>query len=167
MEGGQMSRRGYIYVLSNPSMPGLLKVGRCIDGGRARAKQLYQTGVPTPFVVEFELLSDEPDAVEAEAHERLRDFRVNGGREFFSTDIYEAKRAVIEAEVTLCSLALVSIEELDGLGDLYIIAETHGAHPIEAVSALRFLTDEEFGVVYLRYLEWRGKRMKELAEGRP
>ena len=39
-----------IYILTNPSMPGLIKVG--ITGQadvESRMKQLYTTGVPVPF----------------------------------------------------------------------------------------------------------------------
>lgn len=161
-----MSRRGYIYVLSNPSMPGLLKVGRCIDGGRARAKQLYQTGVPTPFIVEFELLSDEPETVEEFAHDRLHGFRVNGSREFFRTAVHDAKMAVIGAEIELCEMTLISTDEFYGVDDFYASASHRGAHPIEAISALKFMTDDEFDAIYRRYLEWLDKR-KELSKGRP
>jgi hypothetical protein len=49
----QKRRRGYIYVLSNPSMPGIVKVGRTFREPRARAAELSaSTGVPTPFKIE-------------------------------------------------------------------------------------------------------------------
>ena len=45
---------GIVYVLSNRVMPGLVKIGmttRCeID---SRLKELYTTGVPVPFDVEY------------------------------------------------------------------------------------------------------------------
>ena len=41
--------RGWFYVLSNPEMSGLLKVGRTTEHPRMRAAQLHTTGVPTPF----------------------------------------------------------------------------------------------------------------------
>jgi len=48
-------KQGYVYILTNPSMPGLVKIGRSKNGGRKRASDLYQTGVPTPFRKRSEL----------------------------------------------------------------------------------------------------------------
>lgn len=76
--------KGYVYVLTNESMPGLLKIGRtirCVDG---RANELYQTGVPTPFKVIFSILSPDCEALEDLAHKKFAKFRVNPAREFFS-----------------------------------------------------------------------------------
>ena len=39
--------------MSNPAMPGLLKVGFTTDTPDVRARELYTTGVPLPFKVEF------------------------------------------------------------------------------------------------------------------
>jgi hypothetical protein len=89
--------KGYVYVLSNPSMPGLVKIGRSKVGGNSRGKQMYKgdTGVPTPFELEFECLFD--DCIEAEAmlHDELSHLRVNPQREFFKMDEYEAVIAVL------------------------------------------------------------------------
>jgi len=89
--------KGYVYVLSNPSMPGLVKIGRSKVGGNSRGKQMYKgdTGVPTPFELEFECLFD--DCIEAEAmlHEELGHLRVNPQREFFRIDEDEAAIAVL------------------------------------------------------------------------
>ena len=89
--------KGYVYVLSNPSMPGLVKIGRSKVGGNSRGKQMYKgdTGVPTPFELEFECLFD--DCIEAEAmlHDELGHLRVNPQREFFKMDEDEAVVAVL------------------------------------------------------------------------
>ena len=39
--------------MSNPAMPGLVKVGFTTDTPDVRARELYTTGVPLPFKVEF------------------------------------------------------------------------------------------------------------------
>jgi hypothetical protein len=49
---------GYVYILVNHSMVGLLKIGRTVRDSRARARELSTTGVPTPFQVAFEVFSD-------------------------------------------------------------------------------------------------------------
>lgn len=75
--------RGFIYVLSNPSMPDMVKIGKTTRHPEQRAHELHTTGVPTPFHAEF--WQSVPDCDEAERliHERLEGFRVSSGREFF------------------------------------------------------------------------------------
>lgn len=81
--------KGYVYVLSNPSMPGMVKIGRTERSVQQRANELWQTGVPTPFKVECEVRS--PDCAEMErwAHEKFHQFRVSEGREFFRVECAE------------------------------------------------------------------------------
>ncbi len=74
---------GYVYLLTNPSMLGIVKIGCTLRDSRARARKLYTTGVPTPFEVAFEVFSEESEELEGRMHARLTDFRVNGNREFF------------------------------------------------------------------------------------
>ena len=74
---------GYVYVLSNQSMPGVVKVGRSIHGGASRSRSLYQTGVATPFKLEFEIFTPDHEWLESQAHMSLRFSRVNPDREFF------------------------------------------------------------------------------------
>jgi hypothetical protein len=97
MAGKEYQKRGYVYVLSNPAMPGIVKIGRSQSGGKQRAGQLYTTGVPVPFFLEFEMLVDDPESIEIAAHETLARYRVNGSREFFACEIDEAVQAVIDA----------------------------------------------------------------------
>ena len=75
---------GYVYILDNDSMPGLLKIGKTVRNSRERAKELsHSTSVPTPFRVVFELSSDKYEILEREAHSRLARYRVGNNREFF------------------------------------------------------------------------------------
>ncbi len=49
-----MSGNGYVYVLMNSSMRGLVKIGKTEREPEERAKELSaSTGVPTPFMVEI------------------------------------------------------------------------------------------------------------------
>ncbi|WP_017216158.1 GIY-YIG nuclease family protein [Pseudoalteromonas sp. NJ631] len=74
---------GYVYILINESMPGLIKIGKTRRDSRSRARELYKTGVPTPYQVAFELFCDNHVRTESEIHDRLSDFRINSNREFF------------------------------------------------------------------------------------
>ena len=77
---------GIVYVLSNRVMPGLVKIGmttRCeID---SRLKELYTTGVPVPFDVEYACEVDACDCakIEKALHKAFEPQRINANREFF------------------------------------------------------------------------------------
>jgi hypothetical protein len=64
---------GFVYVLSNPAMPGLLQVGWTGKLTESRARKLQTTGVPVVFTVEFRALTSMSEAVEAAAHQILAD----------------------------------------------------------------------------------------------
>lgn len=89
--------KGYVYVLSNPSMPGLLKVGRSAHGGSRRAEQLYRTGVPAEFRLEFEILTDNARHLESVVHSGLTPFRAGQDREFFTCSIAEAVKCIVDS----------------------------------------------------------------------
>lgn len=74
---------GYVYILTNPSMEGLIKIGKTVRDSRSRARELYGTGVPTPFTLAFEIYSLNHDELEEKIHKKLTDFRVSSNREFF------------------------------------------------------------------------------------
>lgn len=45
---------GIVYVLTNPAMPGLVKIGMTTrDNLDARMRELYGTGVPVPFECKY------------------------------------------------------------------------------------------------------------------
>lgn len=90
---------GYIYVLTNPSMPNLIKVGYTCGTAFDRAKQLSTTSVAHPFKVRYLARVRKPSEVEKKAHLLLDGFRVNAGREFFETSVENAI-SVIESIAT-------------------------------------------------------------------
>ena len=75
---------GYIYVLTNSAMPGLVKIGRSTDVNR-RVKELsVATGVPDAFVVELFHLTAAVSEVESLVHDALNEHRYKENREFFA-----------------------------------------------------------------------------------
>lgn len=88
----------YIYILTNESMPGLVKIGMTSRHPRARAKEMRTTGVPTPFKVsgEWKVPEKELKKLERKCHYKLRKHRVDSGREFFKLSLDEAKQAIEE-----------------------------------------------------------------------
>ena len=74
---------GSVYVLTNPSMPGLVKIGRTTGPVVARGKQLFTTGVPSPFQVVGVCLCEDPAQVENTVHDIFNGQRHHKKREFF------------------------------------------------------------------------------------
>lgn len=94
-----MARRtvGFTYVLSNPAMPGMVKVGYTTALAEDRAKELNSTAVPLPYAVEFGALTSFPAEVKARAHQMLNWQRVSKDREFFQVAPHLATEAVRDA----------------------------------------------------------------------
>lgn len=73
----------FVYVLTNPAMPGLVKLGQTQDSAKTRIAQLYTTGLPFPFTLEFACRVENPAEVEQALHTAFAPQRVNPRREFF------------------------------------------------------------------------------------
>jgi len=71
-------------------MPGILKIGKTRRDPCERARELSNTSVPTPYIVAFELFSENYDVLEKKMHLVLDDFRVNPNREFFKYPLNDA-----------------------------------------------------------------------------
>jgi S-DNA-T family DNA segregation ATPase FtsK/SpoIIIE len=81
----------YIYVLENPSMPGLVKIGRTDRSVSERVNELSShTGVPTGFTVVKEYTVTNSTEAERIIHERLSAYRVSDNREFFKLEAEDA-----------------------------------------------------------------------------
>lgn len=87
-------RKGFVYVLTNRSMPGLVKVGYTMKVPTERAVELGTTGVPTPFQVEYYCLVEDPDQLETIVHQALVSSRTNIDREFFRIEVKDAIAAI-------------------------------------------------------------------------
>lgn len=106
----EFSPKGWIYVLSSESMPGMFKVGMTRNQPYRRAKQLSKSsGSPTPFIIEAKFISTDPERDEKILHEALSRFRVNQSREFFSCPL---ERILIECRRFLPYGEATSVEEL-------------------------------------------------------
>lgn len=81
----------WVYVLSNPSIPGYLKIGYTNEDPNFRAKQLSRsTGVVTDFKVEWAFNCFNASSLEKQVHQCLEEYRVNNQREFFNIPLYKA-----------------------------------------------------------------------------
>ncbi len=75
---------GTVYVLTNPAMPGMVKIGKTTRDVSLRLADLYSTGVPLPFECAYAALVKDVDKTEKAFHAAFEPDRVNPKREFFN-----------------------------------------------------------------------------------
>ena len=94
---------GIVYVLENPAMPGLVKIGKTSRNSvKIRLKDLYSTGVPVPFECAYAARVKDAAEVEKAFHTAFGPNRINPNREFFE----------IESEQAIALLRLFAIEDV-------------------------------------------------------
>ena len=78
-----------VYVLTNPAMPGMVKIGMTDRADvQRRMSELYSTGVPLPFecVIARQIEDREAAEIENALHVAFGPYRINTSREFFEID---------------------------------------------------------------------------------
>ena len=92
-----------VYVLTNPAMKGLVKIGKTTQLDVAeRMKQLYGSGVPVPFDCAFACQVKDATEVQKALHFAFGGSRINPNREFFE----------IEPERVIAVLRLLKVDEI-------------------------------------------------------
>lgn len=80
-----------VYALINPSMPGLVKIGKTKQADvSTRMGQLYSTGVPVPFECIYAVKVQDCTKVESSLHIAFGPYRINPNREFFKINREQA-----------------------------------------------------------------------------
>lgn len=78
---------GYVYILINKEMPGLVKIGHTKRSIEERIEELSkQTGVPEKFEEEYSWLVENPEQYERLIHANLMAYRIRNDKEFFRVD---------------------------------------------------------------------------------
>jgi len=161
-------RDGYVYVLSNISMPGLVKIGKSRRGGRFRAKEIYQTGVPTPFKLEYEVYTQDCDSLESYVHESLDHVRTNDSREFFNLTVENAVIAITRVylgdygETVICEDLYDVGANLADMVDKSEIEYNSFGDVLSMNAALRFIDPDAINKALKEHNKW----LKECAERR-
>ncbi len=97
---------GFVYVLTNRSMQGLVKIGGTEKHPAIRAAELSDhAGVPAAFEVVFFAGVVDWELAERRVHDALAAHRVPSGREFFGLDAGEAARTIRAVTTELGGLA--------------------------------------------------------------
>lgn len=143
--------KGWVYILTNPSMPGIVKIGRTARTVHGRAGELYQTGVPTPFEVAHYLAAPDCMALERAVHEKLAEFRVGMDREFFRigaddalSHLADLHREQVEDWLYefLPEFTMVHEDEQVDFSAVKCACHDTDAHPMELASAIEYLSPE-------------------------
>lgn len=99
-----------IYLLTNESMPDLIKIGMTDERLEDRIKELSRhTGVPLPFEVYFACEVEDMRKVEKSLHDAFMDHRINPKKEFFK----------INPERVISILRLLQKEDVTPIIDEY------------------------------------------------
>jgi len=93
---------GVVYVLTNPAMPGLVKIGRTGKDIQERLGDLFSTSVPFAFECAYAARVADMNSVEKAFHNAFAHRRVNRKREFFS----------IKTEQAIGLLDLLKLEDM-------------------------------------------------------
>ena len=90
----------YVYCLSNSNyITDLYKIGFTHNPNK-RAEELYSTGVPGDFVIEFIIKTNNGKLLEKNIHDALYNYRTNKKREFFKIPMTTLKN-ILETELNL------------------------------------------------------------------
>jgi hypothetical protein len=88
-----------VYILTNESMPGYIKIGFTTCPIEGRLKQLDRTGVPLPFEVYYAATVQNAEIEEKWLHSIFADRRVRSSREFFKMNPEYAALALKRVEI--------------------------------------------------------------------
>lgn len=99
----EVSNFGIVYVLTNPAMPGIVKIGKTARNSvDTRLSELYSTGVPLPFECAYAAKVEDETEVERAFHRAFGPYRINIKREFFQ----------IEPDQAIALLRLMATEDV-------------------------------------------------------
>src|ERR1035438_2744591 len=103
-----MATPGIVYLLLNPALPNLVKIGKTQGTAEERARQLSGTGVPASFVVVYKKDFNDCDSAERFVHTLLetRGYRVAANREFFEVPVPAAIEAILAAHAHFSTVAI-------------------------------------------------------------
>lgn len=87
-----MTIRGWVYIITNKAMPGLVKIGFSTKDLILRANELAHTGSPYPYIVEYDVLVAGPRDIERCVHSALSD-RCEG-KEWFRCETRDVIREI-------------------------------------------------------------------------
>ena len=127
-----MNKKGTIYVISNPAIPNMVKIGKT-DNLERRIKELSSpSGIPLAFECVVAKTVNDIDFAEKKLHEAFASKRINPRREFFDIDeeelialfeLLEGEYATLsDAEIFESKEEKVAFEKQSRLGERFNFA---------------------------------------------
>lgn len=109
---------GIVYVLTNPAIPNLIKIGYTANEDvKTRMAQIYTSGVPLPFECVYAAKVLDHEKVERALHVAFGPNRINPKREFFEIDASQAiaiiKLLEIEDATPRVALEMETVDEIE------------------------------------------------------
>jgi hypothetical protein len=149
-------KKGFVYVFSNPAMPGLVKVGMTERHPEQRATELHTTGVPAAFQIDAAIYCSDAERLEYAFHcyASSYGYRVSDNREFFKMDPEHAVRLLLSLwcdDNWAESISISHPETVLDTGDVSCYAASADLHPFDITQALRFMDDEQWKSAGVRY----------------
>jgi len=89
-------QEGFVYVLTNASFPGLVKIGMTTQKSVDARIRHMSTGSPTTFQIAYQARVKNPLLIEKKLHGRFDNNRISRDREWFSVSVEEVQKALWE-----------------------------------------------------------------------
>lgn len=154
-----------IYILTNESMPGYIKIGYTNNSVEERIKQLDRTGVPLPFEIYYACEVEHALNDEKWLHAIFSDKRVRDSREFFKMDperVVIALRRIQKKDITATLPSTATEAEQKEIETKKKIRSrfAFSTYKIPLGSEIYFSRDESVKARVLsgNYIELRGKK---------
>jgi hypothetical protein len=147
---------GFVYVMINPAMQGLVKIGLTKKSSGERTKRLRGTGVPDDFIVVYDDLLTDCELIEKRLHKRFDEYRYKPNREFFQIPIREAIRGLMEESVGFI------VPRVGADGGVEILPELKKKYPNYLKPDFHSIKiTHSGGVVYLESIRYRHAGLKD------
>jgi hypothetical protein len=147
---------GFVYVMINPAMQKLVKIGLTKRSSNERIKELRGTGVPDDFLVVYDELLTDCELVEKRLHARFAEYRYKPNREFFQIPIREAIRGLMEESVGLI------VPRVGADGGVEILSDLKKKYPGYLKPDFHSIKiTHRGGVVYLESVRYRHEGLKD------
>lgn len=147
---------GFVYVMINPAMQGLVKIGLTKKSSSERTKGLRGTGVPDDFLVVYDELLTDCEYVEKRLHKRFDEYRYKPNREFFQIPIREAIRGLMEESVGFI------VPRVGAEGGVEILPDLKKKYPSYLKPDFHSIKiTHSGGVVYLESVRYRHEGLKD------
>lgn len=105
-----MSIRGWVYVVTNEAMPGLVKVGFSTKDPSLRAKDFDSAALPYPYAVAYDILVFSPREVEQAVHRALKERGKHEQKEWFKCSVQDAIAAIRDVAAGQNSVETINVD---------------------------------------------------------